>query len=108
VEAEQLYRRALAIKERSLGPEHPDVAMTLNNLAVLHKAVGKYAEAKPLNQRALTIFEAALGPTHPKVITCRQNYAQLLREMSRQAEAAVLEGHGKRAQTSQARRAKKE
>ena len=53
--------------------------MTLNNLAVLYKSAGKYAEAEPLYQRALAIFEAALGPTHPKVITCRQNYAQLLR-----------------------------
>jgi hypothetical protein len=34
-EAEKLYHQALAIKERSLGAEHPDVAMTLSNLAVL-------------------------------------------------------------------------
>ena len=55
--------------------------MTLNNLAVLYKAAGAYAEAEPLYQRALAIFETALGPSHPKVITCRQNYAQLLREV---------------------------
>ncbi len=33
-EAEPLYRRALAIFEASLGPAHPDVATSLNNLAV--------------------------------------------------------------------------
>jgi hypothetical protein len=33
--AEPLYRRALAITEKSLGPEHPNVAIRLNNLAVL-------------------------------------------------------------------------
>ncbi len=32
-EAESLYRRALAIQERVLGPEHPDVAASVNNLA---------------------------------------------------------------------------
>ncbi len=33
--AEPLYRRALAIDEKALGPDHPDVARGLNNLAVL-------------------------------------------------------------------------
>jgi tetratricopeptide (TPR) repeat protein len=79
-----------------LGPDHPDVAMTLNNLAVLYKFAGKYAEAEPLYQRALAIFEAALGPTHPKVRTCRKNYAQLLRQMQRQAEATALGSHARR------------
>jgi hypothetical protein len=34
-EAEPLYRRALTISEKSLGPDHPDVAYRLNNLATL-------------------------------------------------------------------------
>ena len=29
-----LYQRALAIDEKALGPDHSDVAMTLNNLAL--------------------------------------------------------------------------
>jgi tetratricopeptide (TPR) repeat protein len=107
-EAEQLYRRALAIKQKALGSDHPDVAMTLNNLAVLFKSAGKYSEAEPLYQRALAIFEVALGPTHPKVITCRQNYARLLSEMQRQANAAASKSHAKRARTPRASRSKKE
>jgi hypothetical protein len=34
-------------KENIPGPEHPDVAMTLNNLAAFYKSVEKYAEAEP-------------------------------------------------------------
>jgi Tetratricopeptide repeat len=34
-EAELLYRRALGIGEKSLGPDHPDVSISLNNLARL-------------------------------------------------------------------------
>ena len=34
--AEPLYQRALGIREKALGPEHPDVARSLNNLAVLY------------------------------------------------------------------------
>ena len=36
--AEPLYRRALAIDEKSFGPEHPNVASGLNNLALLLRA----------------------------------------------------------------------
>jgi hypothetical protein len=88
-------RRALAIKEKVLGPDHPDVAMALDNLAVLYKSAGKYAEAEPLYQSALAIFEAALGPAHPKVRTCRKNYAELLRQMHHAAEATALECHAR-------------
>lgn len=32
-EAVPLYRQSLGIREKTLGPEHPDVAESLNNLA---------------------------------------------------------------------------
>jgi hypothetical protein len=40
--AEPLMRRALAIDEKSFGPDHPDVAAALNNLAQrsLHRGLG--------------------------------------------------------------------
>ena len=79
--AERLYRRALSIKEKALGPEHPDIAMTLNNLAVLYKSENKLRAAAPLYLRALTIFEHALGSKHPNTIVCRTNYAELVGEM---------------------------
>ena len=65
--------------------------MTLSNLAVLYKALGRYAEAEALYQRALPLFEQALGPTHPHVETCLRNYARLLRDTQRRAEARALE-----------------
>ena len=37
-DAEPLYKRALTIREGTLGPRHPDVAITLNNLAGLLKS----------------------------------------------------------------------
>jgi hypothetical protein len=51
-EAEHLYCRALSIREEVLGPRHPNVATSLNNLAVLNQAQGKYAEVEPLYRRA--------------------------------------------------------
>jgi tetratricopeptide (TPR) repeat protein len=36
-QAEPLYKRSLAIVEKALGPDHPNVATSLNNLALLYK-----------------------------------------------------------------------
>ena len=55
----------MAIREKALGPEHPDTAASLNNLAALYYAMGDYAKAEPLYRRALAIYEKALGPEHP-------------------------------------------
>ena len=62
-EAEPLMRRALAIDEKSSGPDHPNVAIRLNNLARLLQATNRLAEAEPLFRRALAIFEKSLGRT---------------------------------------------
>ena len=75
--AEPLYQRALEIREAQLGPEHPDVATSLNNLAELYRLQGRYEEAEPLYQRALGIFEAQLGPEHPNTVTVRENLETL-------------------------------
>ena len=66
-EAEPLFRRALAIDEKSLGTKHPYVATSLNNLAESLREQGKYAEAEPLYRRAIAIGEKTLGPEHPDV-----------------------------------------
>jgi CHAT domain-containing protein/Tfp pilus assembly protein PilF len=64
-EVEGLYRRALAIQERALGPDHPAIANTLNNLSAMLDQQGKSSEAELLQRRALAILEKALGPLHP-------------------------------------------
>ncbi|CAN0388402.1 unnamed protein product, partial [Ascophyllum nodosum] len=62
-----LYKRALAILEETLGPDHPKVASSLNNLAILLASQGKYDDAEPLYKRAFAIFEETLSPDHPEV-----------------------------------------
>ena len=89
-EAEPLYRRALAIDEASYGPDHPDVATDLNNLAALLQATNRLAEAEPLYRRALAIDEASYGPDHPDVATVLNNLAVLLQATNRLAEAEPL------------------
>jgi len=75
--AKPLYERTLAIRERILDKEHPDVAESLNNLAGLHQTQGNYEQAKPLHERALVIREKILGQEHPKVAESLNNLAVL-------------------------------
>ena len=62
-QAEPLYKRALAIREKALGPDHPDVAQSLNNLADLYSAQGRHADAEPLYKRALGSTAVQKGRT---------------------------------------------
>jgi tetratricopeptide (TPR) repeat protein len=90
VEAEPLYQQALRILEQSLGPEHRDVAYTLNGLANLYAGQGKYAEAEPLYQRASRILEQSLGPEHPDVTYPLNGLATLYQGQGKYAEAEPL------------------
>src|SRR5712691_4105686 len=72
-----LAQRVLAIREKSLGPDHPNVAQSLNNLALLYKAQGRYTDAEPLYKWALANYERALGHTHPYVAASLNNLAGL-------------------------------
>jgi tetratricopeptide (TPR) repeat protein len=87
---EPLYQRTLGILEKALGPEHPDVATSLSNLALLYDDQGKYAQAEPLFHRALAIDEKALGPNHPGVVTDLNNLAALYCEQGKYAQAEPL------------------
>jgi len=89
-EAEPLMRRALAIDEASFGPDHPNVAIRLNNLATLLHHTNRPLETEPLMRRALAIDEANFGSDHPNVAIGLNNLAQLLRATNRLSEAEPL------------------
>ena len=57
-EAEPLSRRAIAIDEKAYGPDHPEVATDLNNLAHLLQRTNRADEAAPLFARAKAIRKA--------------------------------------------------
>jgi tetratricopeptide (TPR) repeat protein len=67
------------------------VAQSLNNLALLYGAQGRYAEAESLYKRSLAIREKALGPNHPDVGQSLENLAALYEATDRVKEAEVLE-----------------
>ena len=76
-EAEPLALQAIEVSLKKNGPDHPDTAASLNNLALLYYNQAKYDLAEPLYERALAICEKVLGPDHPNTIQFRENLAQM-------------------------------
>jgi hypothetical protein len=71
--AERYLRDAAAQQEANLGPLHPDLANTLNNLGVVCETVDKPADAERCYRRAYAIAITALEPDHPFVATSEKN-----------------------------------
>jgi tetratricopeptide (TPR) repeat protein len=60
----QLLERSLATREACLGPDHLDVAQSLNDLGGVLRELGELPAARDVYRRALAIREARLGPDH--------------------------------------------
>src|SRR3954449_12176865 len=45
-------KQSLDLASRTFGADHPDTALSLDNLASLYQKMGRYADAEPLYQRA--------------------------------------------------------
>ena len=84
--AEKLYR----ITEKTVGPDHPDMAMRLNTLADCYKKKGRYADAEPLYRHALVIMEKVYGMDHSNVAVNLNHLADLYYAQGRYTEAEPL------------------
>ncbi|HEX5751965.1 MAG TPA: serine/threonine-protein kinase [Archangium sp.] len=89
-EALELHTRALAIREKTLGPRHLHVAMSLNNLALLLRLRGRHEEALAMRQRVLSIREETQGPEHPEVAKALSNLGLSLFDQGSYAQARGL------------------
>ena len=92
VDADPLYRKALEIRERVLGKEHPDTASSYNNVAYNLNAQGRFEEAEVLYRKALDIFERMRGREHPDTISCQENLVSC-----REKNISIIETHEKNA-----------
>lgn len=79
VSADELLKGAATIQEQELGPRHPDLANTLNNLAIVAEKAGRTREAEALYRRAASIAATALPSDHPMVVETRQNLEDFCR-----------------------------
>ena len=63
------------------GPDHPSVAIRVNNLGVVLQDLGDHAGARAAFERALAIRERFLPADHPSIQAARGNLATVKREM---------------------------
>jgi hypothetical protein len=78
--AGELLRDAARIQEAELGPLHPDLANTLNNLAIVSEKTGRLGDAETFYRRAAAITSASLPADHPMAAESRQNLENFCRE----------------------------
>ena len=75
-------------REALYGPNHPNLADSLSNLAILYNQSGAYDKAQPLYERALRIYETVHGPDHPDVAHTLTDLAVLHLEQASHQPAA--------------------
>lgn len=90
--AEELWRRVLDIRERTLAPNHFALATAHEHLADACAARGKVGEALQLLLRAQTIRERTLGVGHPSLRVSRDRIADLQLQASDESlDASAVE-----------------
>ena len=86
-EAADELRTALRILEVAVGPEHPSVAKTHNNLGGVLLSGGEYDEAAEHLRRSMELWVTIGGTDHPALANCRHNLGIALKEQGKLLEA---------------------
>lgn len=75
IDIEPLCKRALEIREKIFGMDHPDVGKQLTNLALLCLNQGKYDQVEEYYQRAIDIYTKSYGKNDLNVLKTKNNLA---------------------------------
>jgi tetratricopeptide (TPR) repeat protein len=88
-EAEAMYRRVLELREKILGPKHPDTLTSVNQLGLSLQRQRRYDEAALMYQRVLEAGEV-LGQEHPDTLTSASSLGLVLEEQGKYEEAEAI------------------
>lgn len=88
--AEPLLQTALTLRERHLGPFHPDTLASMTQLGHVLANLDRLESAERLCTRALEDANTHLGPDHGVTFRARRNLARLRALQARFDEAATL------------------
>ncbi|HEV8377418.1 MAG TPA: tetratricopeptide repeat protein, partial [Tepidisphaeraceae bacterium] len=83
-------RKAVDAADKTLGPDDPNLAMILDNLAGAERAFGAHWDAVPRLRRSLAIREKSFGSEHPDVAASLINLAAELFVQCRYAQSEPL------------------
>ncbi len=91
--AEDYFKRALEIRTKTRGPEHPDTIETINLMGFLYQVTGRLDLAEANYKKALELRSKVLGPNHPDTVDSEVYLAGLYLLRGRYAEAEKLALH---------------
>jgi tetratricopeptide (TPR) repeat protein len=89
-EAWRLYQRSLPLMEQALGPEHPEVAVTLANSCAAAVGASHHLNARPLCERALRVRRRILPPDHPDIASSLSDLGSVYAQEGNFADAERL------------------
>jgi tetratricopeptide (TPR) repeat protein len=90
VEAERLCREVLAIRLKTLGPDHQDTLGTQLDLANLLRRQGDVTQAERMHRKALADESRVLGSEHPDTLRAQSGRAEILIQERRYIEAETI------------------
>jgi hypothetical protein len=76
--------------ERTLGPQHYELAVTFNNLAAIAQRRGNLTKAEAHYRRALTIKQRLLHDDHPDIAVTRNNLGTIHLAQGQPEQARAL------------------
>ncbi|BAY94450.1 MULTISPECIES: tetratricopeptide repeat protein [unclassified Tolypothrix] len=88
--AEPWYEECVNVCQVLFAGDHPDVAFSLNNLAVLYLRQGRYSKAETLFIDSLAMYKRLFAGDHPNVAFSLNNLANLYLSQGRYSKAELL------------------
>ncbi|KAJ4193670.1 hypothetical protein NW759_016585 [Fusarium solani] len=89
--AEKLGGKAVEIRTKVLGEEHPSTLTSMANLASTFWNQGRWKEAEELQVEVMETTKRVLGDEHPSTLTSMANLASTFRNQGRWKEAEELQ-----------------
>ena len=83
MQANEAVQSCLSIQEAASGLDHPDVADTLQEMAMTLQAQGLWQQAEPVLRQCLAIRSHALGMQHPDTAVVLHALAACLLSVNR-------------------------
>ena len=91
--AETLLVRLVALREQSVGADHPDTLQSLHDLATVYHKQGRYGKAESIHRSTLAGRERILGKEHPDTLRSVNGLATAIELQGRYTEAETLRLH---------------
>ena len=89
-EAMPLAMRCMEIRERELGPDHPEVGLALFTVGNIYSDMPDLPKSANYYDRAIANRAKALGPDHVSLASIYNNYGLVYKEMARYPDALAM------------------